>query len=252
MDNLFNVRNKSVCIIGGTGLIGSKLANAFARCGAHVFVGTRFPGKYRSKKKVEYIKIDIRDSESVRRFIHKAALNKRKIDVWINCAWPKLDNSRGRIERVNPDIIAEETVSHLIGFYRCCKEIITYMKKFKEGVIINFGSIYGDLSPDFRIYKNTEILKSPAYPLIKGGIHTFTKYLACYAAPFNIRVNAISPGGVLDGQSKLFQKRYSDRVPLKRMAYADEIVGPALFLASDASSYVTGHLLHVDGGLHAW
>ena len=82
------------------------------------------------------------------------------------------------------------------------------MKRNKRGVIINFGSIYGDLSPDFRIYKKTEIMSAPAYPLIEGGIHTFTKYLACYAAPFNIRVNAICPGGVFDKHSMLFQTEY--------------------------------------------
>ena len=126
------------------------------------------------------------------------------------------------------------------------------MKKNKGGVIINFGSIYGDMSPDFRIYKNTEIPVMPAYPMIKGGIHALTKYLACYAAPYNIRINAVCPGGVVNKHSALFKKQYSYRIPMLRMALIHEIVGPTIFLASDASSYVTGHLLYVDGGLHAW
>lgn len=253
MKDLFNVKNKVVCVIGGTGLIGSRIVHAFAERGAYVFAGTRFPKRHKPKtKKIRYIKIDIRSSESIRDFIYKVTLGKKKIDVWINCAFPRIANSAGKIEKVNSKIIAEETEAHLVGFYSCCKEILIHMKKFKGGIIINFGSIYGDLSPDFRIYKNTEISKSPAYPLIEGGIQMLTKYLACYAAPFNIRVNAVCPGGVLDKHSKLFQKQYSERIPLKRMAYPDEIVGPVLFLASGASSYITGHLLYVDGGLHAW
>jgi len=253
MKDLFDIKNKVICVIGGTGLIGSRIVSAFAKRGAYVFAGTRFPEKYKSKgKRIRYIGIDICSSESIQDFIYKVSVGKKKIDVWINCALPKVKNSEGGIEKVNSKIIAEETEAHLIGFYRCCKEILIHMKKNKGGVIINFGSIYGNLSPDFRIYKNTEILKSPAYSLIEGGIHSFTRYLACYAAPFNIRVNAVCPGGVLDKHSKRFQRQYNNRVPLRRMAYPDEMIGPVLFLASNAASYITGHLLYADGGLHAW
>lgn len=253
MKDLFSIKNKAVCVIGGTGLIGSRIVSTFAEREAYVFVGTRFPKKHKSKRKrVRYVEIDIRSSKSIRDFIDKVTFKGKKIDVWINCALPRTNNSAGRIERVNSEIIAAETEAHLMGFYRCCKEILVHMKKFKSGVIINFGSVYGSLSPDFRIYENTEISKSAAYPLIKGGIHAFTKYLACYLAPYNIRVNAVCPGGVLDKHSKRFQRQYSNRVPLKRMAHPDEIAGPVLFLASDSSSYVTGQLLCVDGGLSAW
>ncbi|MDP3791585.1 MAG: SDR family oxidoreductase [Candidatus Omnitrophota bacterium] len=252
MKDFLNMKDKVVCVIGGTGLIGTELANAFDGYGAKVFVGTRVPENFRNKSNINYIKIDITSSQSIRRFISDVIVHDKKIDVWINCAWPRQDNSKGRIEDVDPDIVGRDTMDHLLGFYRCCKEILINMKKAKHGVIINFSSTYGDLSPDFRIYKNTEIASLPSYPLIKGGINTFTKYLACYAAPFNIRVNAICPGGVLDKHSRLFQEQYSTRVPLRRMADKKDIVGPVLFLASESASYITGHLLYVDGGLHAW
>lgn len=242
-----------VCITGGTGLIGSRLADGFAKEGAVVFVGTRFPEKYqKSGRKIKFAKLDVTDAKSIRQFVASVIRSQKKIDVWVNSAWPKIEKSTGRLETVNSDVVAQETLHHLIGYYHCCVEALKCMKKTKKGVIINLGSIYGDLSPDFRIYKKTEISSPPSYPLIKGGLHTFTKYLACYAASFNIRVNAVCPGGVLNKHSRRFQKQYGNRIPLGRMAHPDEIVGPVLFLASDSASYVTGHLLHVDGGLHAW
>lgn len=248
-----SLKNRIVCITGGTGLIGQRLVMGFVRSGAIVFVGTRFPQKQRAvSKQVKFLKLDITDAQSIRRFVAAVLRERKKIDVWVNSAWPRLEKASGPVDEVDPDIVSREITRHLAGYYRCCVEVLKCMKRERGGSIINLGSIYGDLSPDFRIYKKTEIASPPAYPLIKGGIHTFTKYLACYAAPFNIRVNAVCPGGVLNGHSPRFQKQYGSRVPLGRMARPEEIVGPVLFLASGEASYITGHLLHVDGGLHAW
>ena len=238
--------------MGGTGLIGAELASGFAGCGADVFVGTRSPQKYKDKTHVQYLKIDVTSKKSIADFIAAVIKAKGKIDIWINCAWPKTENFMGPIETLDENIVLNDMQDHLSAFYLCCKAIIPHMKKNKSGSIINFGSIYGDLSPDFRIYKKTELNSPPSYPMIKGAIHTFTKYLACYLAPFNVRVNAVCPGGVFNNQSENFQKNYGHRIPLGRLAKKEEIFGPTLFLASEASSYVTGHLLHVDGGLHAW
>ena len=247
------IKDKVVCIMGGTGLIGSVLAKGFAECGARVFVGTRTPEKYSNKtKEIKYLKIDVRSSSSVQKFISTVADKYRVIDVWINCAWPKIDNFTGPIEEVDENIVAKDITDHLMSYYLCCREIFIHMKKNKKGSIINYGSIYGNLSPDFRIYQGTEIQSSPSYPMIKGGIHAYTKYLACYAAPYNIRVNAICPGGVLDNHTEKFQKKYANRIPLGRMANQKEMLSSALFLASETSSYITGHLLNVDGGLDAW
>ncbi len=252
MRDLFSVKNKVVCIMGGTGLIGSELTSGFADCGADVFVGTRSPEQHKDKAGIQYLKIDVTSKRSVKSFVSTVIERNKKIDVWINCAWPKVENFMGSIETVDENIVLKDTADHLAGFYLCCKEILPHMKTNKRGSIINFGSIYGDLSPDFRIYQKTELSSPPSYPMIKGAIHTLTKYLACYMAPFNVRVNAVCPGGVLNNQSKDFQKNYGSRIPLGRLAKKEEIFGATLFLASDASSYITGHLLNVDGGLHAW
>jgi NAD(P)-dependent dehydrogenase (short-subunit alcohol dehydrogenase family) len=253
MRDIFNVKGKTVCIIGGTGLIGSRLVKVFSEGGARVFAGSRSACKKRAKRhNVQYLPIDIRYTDSIKKFISYVTHEAKKIDIWINCALPRVDGTSGKFEEIDSVLIAKETENHLIGFYRCCQEVFRHMKKNRCGNIINFGSIYGELSPDFRIYKNTEIVKSPAYSIVEGGINTLTRYLACYGAKYNIRVNAVCPGGVRDKHSSLFQRQYSDRVPMARMAYPEEIAGPVIFLASKASSYVTGHILNVDGGIHAW
>ena len=123
------------------------------------------------------------------------------------------------------------------------------MKKNKiNGSIIQLSSIYGFLGQDGLLYKNTEINESLVYPAIKGAIINSVRSMAAYYGPKKIRVNCISPGGIYDGHSKLFLKKYNDKTPMRRMCRADDIAYAALFLASDASSYITGTNLVVDGG----
>ena len=122
------------------------------------------------------------------------------------------------------------------------------MKTKRSGSIINLASIYGIVAPDFSIYKNTKMTMPAAYSAIKGGIISFTKYLASYYGKFNIRVNCISPGGLHDKQPQTFVKKYIKKTPLRRMARSGDIVGGIIYLASDASKYVTGHNLVIDGG----
>jgi NAD(P)-dependent dehydrogenase (short-subunit alcohol dehydrogenase family) len=133
----------------------------------------------------------------------------------------------------------------------------TLMARRGAGSIVHTGSIYGLMGPDHRIYEGSEYLGStisspPVYSASKGGVIGLTRYLATYWAKDGVRVNAVTPGGIQSGQNDEFQKRYGARVPMGRMAQADEVAAGVLFLASDASSYVTGQNLHVDGGLSAW
>lgn len=127
----------------------------------------------------------------------------------------------------------------------------------KGGSIIQTASIYGVMAPDQRIYENSfymgRQINTPAiYATSKAGVIGLTKYLASYWAKRGIRVNTLSPGGTESGQNDEFVHRYSSRVPMNRMAKADEMVGALLYLASDASSYVTGQNIVVDGGLECW
>ena len=141
---------------------------------------------------------------------------------------------------------------HLNGYFLCCQQIAKQMKKQKSGSIINFSSIYGIVAPNFSIYDGANFTMPAAYSAIKGGIITFTRYLATYFAEYGIRANVICPGGILDNQNKNFIKNYEEKTPMKRMGKPEDIVGSVVFLASDASSYMTGVTIIVDGGWTTW
>jgi len=252
MKNFADFKGKVVVVIGGSGLIGKAVSSLFEKQGAQVVSASRTLKGGTISGRIIRETVDISNDKSIQNLIAKTCSRFNNIDIWVNCAWPKSKPAYGAIENTDFGALSSDVETHLVGVYRSCALILKQMKKQKSGVIINLGSIYGDLAPDFDIYKNTGVSNSPAYPMIKGGIQAMTKYFACYAAPYNIRVNAVCPGGVFNAHSKLFVKKYSSRVPMKRMADPDEIAGPVVFLASDAASYITGHLLHVDGGLHAW
>jgi NAD(P)-dependent dehydrogenase (short-subunit alcohol dehydrogenase family) len=125
-----------------------------------------------------------------------------------------------------------------------------------RGSIINIGSLYASVSPDQRFYSHLAgdlpFLKSPAYGASKAGVVNLTKYFATLWGDNGVRVNTLSPGGVLAGQDADFRAKYASRVPLGRLAQPEDLGGPLLFLASAASAYVTGHELRVDGGFTAW
>lgn len=125
-----------------------------------------------------------------------------------------------------------------------------------RGSIINIGSLYAGVSPDVRFYEHIQddppFIKPPAYGASKAAVVNLTRYLATHWAPRGVRVNALSPGGVLGDQDKTFREKFCHRVPMGRMAVSEDLCGPLLFLASRASSYVTGTELVVDGGFTAW
>jgi NAD(P)-dependent dehydrogenase (short-subunit alcohol dehydrogenase family) len=130
------------------------------------------------------------------------------------------------------------------------------MARSGRGSIINIGSLYASVSPDARLYDHIPgdppFLKPPAYGASKAAVLNLTKYLAAHLAPYGVRVNALSPGGVLGQQDPEFKRKFCERVPLGRMATSDDLRGPLLFLASRASAYVTGINLMVDGGFTVW
>ena len=125
------------------------------------------------------------------------------------------------------------------------------MKLADDGNILNIGSIYGELGPDMRIYSGTDMGNPAAYAASKGAISQLTRWLAAVLAP-EVRVNCISPGGILRNQPKRFIEAYEQKVPLKRMATEEDVVGAMLFLTLGAAQYITGHNLVIDGGFSIW
>jgi NAD(P)-dependent dehydrogenase (short-subunit alcohol dehydrogenase family) len=143
-----------------------------------------------------------------------------------------------------------------VGAFQCMQVFGRSMVQRHSGSIINIGSLYASVSPDARFYDHIDVeppfLKPPGYGASKAALLNLTKYFATHWGPYNVRVNGLSPGGVEGGQDPQFKAKFCHRVPLGRMAALDDLVGPLLFLASDAASYVTGIELKVDGGFTAW
>ena len=148
------------------------------------------------------------------------------------------------------DVNLKGTLNSIQSFIKCYDS-----SPQTSASIVNIGSLYGIVSPDFRVYNKGDRKNSEIYGATKAGIIQMTKYLAVYLADKNIRVNCVSPGGVFNQdnpQSEDFIKKYSNRCPMKRMAKDTEMVGGIAYLASDISSYVNGHNLVIDGGYTAW
>jgi NAD(P)-dependent dehydrogenase (short-subunit alcohol dehydrogenase family) len=256
----FQLKNKVAVITGGAGLIGRGLCIAFAEAGAKVYIADTDKG--RGEKLCDEIKnrglcagftkLDIISEDSIQTSVSEIVSKDSKIDIWINNAYPRTSDWGNKFEDITLESLRKNVDMHMNGYFICCQKVLEEMKKRREGVLLNVGSIYGVLAPNFSIYDETQMTTPAAYSLIKGGIVNFSRYLATYYAPYNIRVNAVCPGGVFDNQNPNFVEKYKKLTPLGRMANPDDIAGPVLFLCSDASSYITGQILMVDGGWSAW
>jgi len=256
----FNLQNKIAVVTGGAGLIGTAVCYALSEAGAMVYIGendkkTGIKLQDEMRKaglKAEFIEIDITAEESIKSAINGIVQANNKIDIWINNAYPRTPDWGNKFEDVKADSLRKNVDMHMNGYFLCCQSVLKEMKKRESGVLINIGSHYGVLGPNFAIYEGTEMTMPAAYSLIKGGIVNFSRYLATYYAPYNIRVNAVCPGGVFNNQDPKFIEKYKQLVPLNRMAAPEDIAGPILFLCTDAASYITGQAVMVDGGLSSW
>ena len=256
----FRLKDKIAVVTGGAGLIGTAICGALSEAEAKVYIadidrkrGEKLDKKLRSSGlKTAYVKTDISSEASIRSVVSGIVRKEGRVDIWINGAYPRTPDWSDRFEDVRASSVRKNLDMHMNGYFLCCKHVLKQMKKRRKGVLINIGSHYGVLGPDFSVYKGTRMTMPAAYSLIKGGIVNFSRYLATYYAPYNIRVNAVCPGGVFNNQPPSFVRNYVKGVPLKRMARPEEIASAVLFFSSDASSYMTGQVVMVDGGLSAW
>jgi len=255
--NKFSLRRKTAVVCGGLGLIGKEVTIAIAQAGANTLVLDIDKEKYDDlikEKDLENLNIkfyffDITKIKDLKKNIEKIFKSEKKIDIWVNLAYPRTNDWGDKLEKIKYESWQKNVDMHLDSYCLITREIAELMKKNKiNGSIINYGSIYGVVSPDFEIYSETEMTSPAAYSAIKGGIINFTRYAASYYGKFKIRVNCLCPGGIFENQNKIFVKNYEKRVPLKRMGNPEDIASATLFLSSDASSYITGTVLMVDGG----
>jgi NAD(P)-dependent dehydrogenase (short-subunit alcohol dehydrogenase family) len=192
--------------------------------------------------------LDILNEASIKACITKVLSTAGTLDIWVNSAYPKTKDWGLPFDKVSIDSWRTAIDSQLTTCSFCCREAAEAMRPSRRGSIINLGSTYGMVGPDFSIYEGTDLTMPAAYAAIKGGIINFTRYLAAYYGKDGIRINCISPGGVENNQAASFVDRYVRKTLLGRMARPEDIAGAAVYLAADASAYVTGHNLVVDGG----
>ena len=263
MRKVFDFSNRVIVITGAAGLLGSEYADGFCQAGGNVVLADKnfekckkLAAKLEKKYGVKSlpIKLDVTNPNSIKKMVAHITKKFSKIDVLVNNAiYPEIGKiKKTKFEDFPLDVWKKGIDVNLTGMFLCSQQIGKIMKKQKNGVIINISSIYGIKGPDQRIYGKTKIIKSALYATTKGAVINFTKYLASYWNRTGIRVNTLSLGGVEENQDRDFKKKYSDKTMIGRMAKKDEYVGALLFLSSDASSYMTGSNLVIDGGWSAW
>jgi NAD(P)-dependent dehydrogenase (short-subunit alcohol dehydrogenase family) len=271
-DRLFDLRDRVAIITGGAGLLGREYALALANMGAHVVladVNVRAGVQVASEVSdntdgsAAYIETDVSNQSSVRTMVARTLAECGQIDILVNNAAldPKFDPAHSGAHLHNFEEFPLEIWEHslsvdLTGMFLCTQAVASPMLRRGQGVIVNVSSIYGLVGPDQRIYEreneSRKTYKPVSYSVTKSAALGFTRYLATYWAGKNIRVNALTLGGVYNNHDEAFTQRYSSRTPLARMAHRHEYCGALLFLVSDASSYMTGSNLVVDGGWTAW
>lgn len=261
--NQFKLDNKIAIITGGYGYLGKYFTEALLEAGSTVIIAGRDLEKCKniikemkeknSEYSIECLEIDISNTESIKKCFKKAYMKFKKIDILVNNAVYSKSNTLEDMTDEEWNYGIDGTLS---STFRCVREVTPYMKKQKEGNIVNISSMYGMVSPDFKIYKNDLKLSNPPnYGAAKSGVIQLTKYCAVYLAKYGIRVNCISPGPFpsYDVQkNEEFVDRLSSKVPIGRIGKPGELKGALIFLASEASSYITGHNLMVDGGWTIW
>jgi gluconate 5-dehydrogenase len=262
---LFDLSGKVAIVTGGAKNLGYDMALALAEAGADVAITSRKLAEARNSarniaqatgRRALGVECDVRFEAQVEAMIDAVRAEFGKIDVLINNAGNVLSTPQNKPLEQRPVEEWEFTIDvNMKGVFLCSKHVVAKaMKSARRGVIINVGSVAGMLGKDHRVYRDTPMGGVTIdYVAAKGGVISMTREMACWLAQYGIRVNCISPGGFWRNHSETFTKQYSYLVPMGRMGQdGKEIKGAAVYLASDASSYVTGINLPVDGGMSAW
>jgi NAD(P)-dependent dehydrogenase (short-subunit alcohol dehydrogenase family) len=264
----FDLSERVVAITGGAGLLGRRHAQAVAGAGGvpvllDVDADAAAAAAHEVDGEAHAIACDVTSQDSVVAALAEVLDRHDRIDALVNNAArnPKVESGTGEWSRLEDFSLGEwnaDIAVGLTGAFLCSKVFGTEMARRGGGAIVNVASDLAVIAPDQRLYRQEGVpddkqpVKPVTYSVVKTGLIGLTRYLATYWADAGVRVNAISPGGVYTGQSDEFVARLTQLIPMGRMAQPDEYVGAIVFLCSDASAYMTGQNLIIDGGRTAW
>jgi NAD(P)-dependent dehydrogenase (short-subunit alcohol dehydrogenase family) len=263
--DMFKLDGKVAVVTGGARTLGFNMAFALAQAGADLAITSRHrqdceeaAEKIREMtgKRVLPLTLDVRKEEEVENMVDAVLKEYNKIDILVNNAGNVTSTPKNAPFEVRPLEEWQMTIDvNLTGAFLCAKHVVyKAMKPAKSGNIINLGSVAGITGKDRRVYEGTDIGGSTLdYHAAKAGIINMTRDMAVYLAPSGIRVNCLSPGVFFRNQDQKFVDSYSEHIPMGRFGIEEkELGGAVVYLASEASSYVTGHNLVVDGGMTVW
>lgn len=260
-----DLKGRVAVITGGAGYLGRTMAHTLAEAGADIaIVDIRKEGvdQICADLKAQWgvrtcgLAVDLEKEEQVRAIPGKVAEALGSVDILMNnAAFVGTSNLSGwgvPFDEQETPTWRRALEVNLTAVFELTQACAPFLRKSGHGCIVNTASIYGIVGPDPRLYTDLPKMFNPAaYAASKGGVVQFTKWCATVLAP-EIRVNAITPGGIFRNQNPKFLERYEFRCPMKRMAHEDDFIGATLFLASDLSKYVTGQNIVVDGGFSVW
>jgi len=239
------LENKIVIVTGGSGLIGNELISDIRKKGG-IAINADIGVETNLKEGTLYV--DITDDCSIEEGLNLVIEKYGRIDGLVNNAYPRTKDWGVKFEDINTESWRSNIDMQLNSYFVCCQKTLNFMSRQKYGSIVNIASIYGVVGNDFTLYEEYGGTSPAAYSAIKGGLINFTRYLASYYGRKGIRVNCVSPGGILDNQPASFISRYEAKVPMGRLGNPDDIAPSVSFLLSDGAKYITGQNLIVDGG----
>ncbi len=259
---MISVKNKRILLVGASGVLGSKYAKSLSDSGAKLIMSdlnnSKFKAVIKKNKKAKHLFCDLSNELEIIKMVKRASIFFKGLDgVIYNSAATqesfisKKKNNFPKFENYPLDLWNKSIDINLTGAFLVARETSNYLKKSK-GSLVFVSSTYGLVGPDHRIYRGEKFKSIPAYSASKAGIIGLSKWLATWLGEYSVRVNVVTPGGVYNNHTKKFNKNYSNKTPLNRMANPNDLVGIILFLMSDSSSYSTGQNFIIDGGFTAW
>jgi gluconate 5-dehydrogenase len=262
LQQLFSLRGKTAVVTGGAGYLGTPICETLAELGANLVLASRDRAKcerkceeiaqsYPAAGKLVALELDVMKKGAAGALMEQIHEHFPAIDILVNNAWSGNKNSWESISEQDWEYDIDMCLNSV---FRVTKAAFPDLKETK-GVILNIGSMYGHIGPDYRIYDGKEFANPPSYGAAKAGVIQFTKYLASFLSPHGIRVNALSPGAFPHPPTQkheAFMQKLGSKNPMNRIGQPDELKGAVALLCSAAGSYITGQNLCVDGGWAIW